>query len=315
MKKVLGTIIAITTLIIIIAVNIIFLYNFSISTPKSSAIVDEEQKYSLIDSKEPPSSTKEKLEFVSLPEFSSPKESSVYGDVLAHSAERPFGDAHGRSTNVHETAHGIHSYLRNKYSKSKRYNGLYCLNGKAIVLQEPNIRKHQIIEFIPPNLRGYRFETYISGQKAWDDTPLYVYDEWVAYVLGGKCNVQDVENNKFNEGWTDGVSGCLSFSIYAIATCMTVQKYDSQYWQNNNQFRLFTVYMLKQAYNTFMAGRKMEQFKWDKQDKLYDQLLNSEQAIPMRNFIKNNLDGVWLAPFDVDSTEYEIYQTADPEQL
>ena len=80
----------------------------------------------------PPSKVERVPTFVMVPEFRSSIEDSVYGDILSHSDKAPFGDSAGRATNSHETAHGIHSYLRNKYTvmkdgKLERFNGFYVL--------------------------------------------------------------------------------------------------------------------------------------------------------------------------------------------
>lgn len=253
--------------------------------------------------------------FVEVPKFRNESGDSVYADVLSHSKETPYGNAHGRATNVHETGHGIHSYLRNKYSSElgKKVNGFYVLEGRGVIIEEPDMRKSRIKEFVPQNLRSYRYSTYISGQQAWDDTPLYIYDEWASYVLGGMTNVDDVQNNRYRGGWTDGVSGCLGFSIYAIATCMAVEKYDPGYWEKNEQFRNFTIWMLKRAETTFKLGRVMDEFKWDKQDKLYNELLTSQEAAPMRKFIRDNLGGVWLetSVASLDGTEYNDEQRTE----
>lgn len=234
--------------------------------------------------------------FTSVQKFRNHSGDSVYADVLSHSKDSPFGSANGRATNVHETAHGIHSYLRNKYSRElgKKINGFYVLKSRGVIIEEPNMRKSRIAEFVPQNLRSYRYSTYITGQRAWDDTPLYIYDEWTAYVLGGMTNVDDVKNGNYKGRWTDGVSGCLGFSIYAIATCMAVEKNDPEYWRENEQFRNYTIWLLRQARDTFMEGREMEEFKWDKQDLLFKEFLKSSAAEPMRKFVIENLEGVWL---------------------
>lgn len=244
--------------------------------------------------------------FVQVPSFRGQSGNSVYEDVLSHSKDQPFGNSNGRATNVHETAHGIHAYLRNSYGKK---NGFYTLQGRGVLVDEPRMRKRQVADFVPQSLRSYRFGTYITGQTAWDDTPLYVYDEWTAYVLGGMTNVEDVQAGRYSGGWTDGVSGCLEFSIYAIATCMAIEKYDPEYWRSNTQFRNYTIFMLRQAHKTFMMGRAMEQFKWEKQDKLLNEFLHGESAAPMRKFVKENLNGVWLeGDLSVGLTHYEEHQ-------
>ena len=230
---------------------------------------------------------------------------------MSHSEEVPFGDRAGRSTNAHETGHGIHSYLRNKYTAElgKRVNGFYGLSGRGIIVQEPNIRKSQVNRFIPSSVRGYRFPLYLERQKEWDDTPLYIYDEWNAYVLGGKCCVDDYQARRYKGGNVDGVSGCLEFSIYSVAVCMAVKEHDPAYWESNKQFRAFTIWNLKESYKTFMSGRVMDSFKWDKQDVMLKALLTSSDAEPMRKFMQENLEGVWL-----DSNQEDLKTTYKPEQ-
>jgi hypothetical protein len=259
----------------------------------------------------PPKPVETIPEFVEVPVFRESEQGSIYGDVLSHSQERPFGDHSGRFTNVHETGHGIHSYLRNKYTDhlKNRVNGFYGLNGRGIIVEEPSIVKSQINDFVPKSVRGYRFSLYLDGQKAWEDTPLYIYDEWNAYVLGGKCCVDDFQSSRYRGGNVDGVSGCLEFSIYSIAVCMAVKEHDPSYWENNKQFRAFTIWNLKESYKTFMVGRVMDKFKWDKQDAMLNALLTAKDADPMRKFIQQNLEGVWL-----DANPEELKTTYKPEQ-
>lgn len=248
-------------------------------------------------------------EFIQVPKFRE-SEDSIFGDILSHSQEQPFGGS-SRMTNAHETAHGIHSYLRNNHA-SGRANGFYCLEGRGVIIDEPRIRKHQVIEFLPENLRSYRFDLYISGQTEWDDTPLYLVDEWTAYVLGGMTGVEDVQTGRYRGGWTDGVSGCLDFSIYVMALSMTIQKYDVQYWESNQQYRRFLVWWLKEAEKTFIAGRMMEEFKWDKQDKLLIEFLTSDSAEDMREFSNKYLGGAWVGISSMSiETNYRPFQTKE----
>lgn len=235
-------------------------------------------------------------EFVEVPVFRNSEDGTILGDVFSHCHERPFG-GHSRATNVHETAHGIHSYLRNKYTNElgKRMNGFYCLKGRGVIIEEPRMRKSQINKFIPANLRSYRYSTYFVGQREWDDTPLYVYDEFVAYILGGMCAVEDAQQGRYPRHMVDEVSGCIDFSIYAIALCMAVKEHDPEYWENKPQLRNFTIWMLKQAEKTYLTGSKMRQFQSDGQEKLFKEFRISESAEPMRKFVQENLEGVWLS--------------------
>ena len=252
-------------------------------------------------------------EFVKVPVLKQHSEKSVYGDVMSHSQERPFGDQNGRSTNAHETAHGIHSYLRNKYtSPQKRVNGFYALDGRGVIVQEPKLRKNQIANFVPKSFREFcadRYNLYVTGQREWDDTPLYIYDEWTAYIIGAKCNVEDVQAGRYRGGWTDGVAGSLDFSMFAIATAMAVKQHDPQYWETNTQFRNYTIWALKEAQKNFEVGRTMSQFKWDKQDSLLNKFLTSSDAAAMRKFTAENLNGAWLdSKVSLSNENYTVEQ-------
>lgn len=248
-------------------------------------------------------------EFVKVPTYRTIVDKSVLSDVTSHSRGKPFtGDK--RATNAHETAHGIHSELRNDYTDSlkKKVNGFYVLEGRGVIVEEPKIRKSQVNYFVPEKLRSYRWQTYFIGQNSWDETPLYILDEWSAYVIGGKSCLDDSAKGIYRDGWTDGVSGCLDFSIYTLALCMAIQKNDPEYWKNNTQFKSFVAWQLREAHKTFMVGRKMEMFKWDKQDKLLKELLTSKDAEPYRDLLNKEFGGIWLDEETKASLEGQTYQ-------
>ncbi len=155
-----------------------------------------------------------------------------------------------------------------------------------MVFPEPKFRKSQIASFIPEILRGFRYPTYVTGQTEWDDSPLYLFDEWSAYVNGGATGVEMVEKNLYKNGWTDGVSGCLEFSIYAAALCLALEKYDSEYAAANPDFLVFVKWQLKRSKAIYDKGSVMSQFKWEKQDAMLKNL-GSAQAADLMVLLKD----------------------------
>jgi hypothetical protein len=247
-----------------------------------------------------PKSERGEPDFVKVEVFRKSETDTLYGDVISHSKDVPFGDSSGRTTNAHETTHGINSFLRNSYSSQvkKKMNGFYVLQGRGVILEEPSLRMRDVHEFVPKNLRSYRWRLYMESQlKDWDDTPTYIFDEWVAYVNGGAVAVDDIKKQKRKGGWTDGVSGCCDFSIYAIALGMAVKQKDARYWNANDQFKNFLVWELRLAEEIFLEGRVLKEVKWKTQDELLLQFLTSEEAKAMRDFCRTELDGVWI---DID---------------
>lgn len=222
------------------------------------------------------------------------QEDSVYADIMNHS-RNPFISKHGRMIDAHETVHDINSDIRNSHGGAG-YNGFYVLEGRGTVLPEPKILKNDVIAYLPKNLRSWRFATYLDGQQAWNERPLYIVDEFSAYVADGIVGVDDVEGDRYRGGWTDGVSGCLDFSIFTTALAMAVYDKDPDYWQRVPEFRIFVKWLLELAYKTYKSGYKMKEFVWQTQEELHNELLHSPEAEPMRNFLKTHFGGVWLQP-------------------
>lgn len=229
-------------------------------------------------------------EMVDVPQFRNIEgATTVYGDVLSHSADPPFGDAHGRSTNTHETAHGIAAWLRMRhYDKNNRINAVYYGSGKGILWREPSFKLQDVAQKIPASLRSYRYPTYFQSQiAAWNDTPTYVLDEWVAYIWGGQCAVDDKKRGINNN--SDAVSGCLDFSIYAASFCMVLAEKDGVAFQ---QYKIPVKNLLGRAERTFFEGKNM--FPSEKQELLLQSLRQSPDAAGVRKFLMQEFDGAFV---------------------
>lgn len=237
------------------------------------------------------------ISFIKIPRQRDIKdECSIYKDVLEHTKQKPFGDDSGRNINIHETVHGIHSDYRNQYEKELKYklNALYCLDGNIVLVREPNITIRHVIKFIPKNLQSYRYNLYFVEQlQYWDDAPTYILDEWIAYILGSKCAVEDHQKG-INTHKSDAVSGCLDFSIYATAFAMAVKQNDPDYWDKYPEFKEIIRYHLIQAEKTLGQGLDISAFNSEKQDILYNNLLNHDDNNEIRNFLLNEFDGIFV---------------------
>ena len=232
--------------------------------------------------------------FEEIPRNREQKDDSVYWDIMSCAVEPPFGDAHGRPTNAHETAHGIHATYRNLYKKQLRIpvNAFYMLGGRIAVVKEPEFLIRHVAANIPQSVRGYRFPLYFVEQlRDWDDTPLYIFDEWTAYICGAECAVDDLEFNNIRDD-ADAVSGCMEFSIYAIATYLTAKTRVPEYLEAEPQFKSVIYYNLTRAEDAFYSGR--EEFRSTKQEKLYKALQEAPDAEPIRKCLREEFAGAFL---------------------
>lgn len=163
-----------------------------------------------------------------------------------------------------------------------RFNAFYLTRNQAVKLPEPNCRKRDAVPFIPQGLREYRFQTYVTGQAEWDDMPLYLWDEWVAYVNGADACLDLVKRNEYTEGWRDIVFGILEFNIYSTAIMMAAHAKDP----NTEKALLpFFQWHWKRAWNTFYAP-ELAQFAFPDQDRLLDRL-KGDDGRAMRGYLEN----------------------------
>lgn len=219
-------------------------------------------------------------------------------DIIRH-LPRSYGDTYADSDLVtygHETTHGINSHLRNNFNTTgRRANGFYCLNDRGVIIAEPNMRKSAVAAYVPASLRGSRFSLYISGSPDWDDTPTYVFDEWVSYTNGSEVGVGLARAGLWRYGWRDAVAGSLEFTVYALALGMAVEARDPTYFRDNTAFRSFLAWNARRAMDLFRAGSVMESFRWDTQDSYYRALRESPDAEALREFARRTYGRAWAA--------------------
>ena len=221
--------------------------------------------------------------------------SPILQDIKTHQAP---GDAQHYNepvTDGHETTHGINSYLRNL--QRGNVNAFYLLDGKYVVLEEPAIRKNIVGKYIPESLRGSRYGTYISGGRSWDDKPLYIMDEHVAYINGAKVGVELAEKGKWNYGGQDVVAGPLEFNAYSLGLGMAIKDNDPVYWnsEKGNQFRAFLGYSIEETMQVYNRGIRYQEFQGFNQENYLNHLRQGQdkQTIAMRRFAQDTFGKEW----------------------
>jgi hypothetical protein len=214
------------------------------------------------------------------------RETTFYADVINHYSEvLQYPDI---MTRTHETTHMVNNNIRNANSGNV---GFYIGYNKAVVFPQPNFTKDKIASFVPSALQGLSFNEYVVGMREWNDSPLYLYDEWRAYNNGGRAAVEYVEKGLYKDGWTNAVSNPLEFSVYACATLLAIKQYDPDYLNTTPNFLRYTYFSLMDAYDVYERGSVMDQFKWDKQD-AYLAALRSYSTIT--NVLETYFNGIWL---------------------
>lgn len=239
----------------------------------------------------------DKLSFVELKSFNAKPctcGSPILEDIMQHEVPGEHNSYDDLITQAHETSHGIHSFIRNHMNETKTLiNAFYVLENRAVKIKEPLIRKSQVAPYVPQSLRGSRFDLYITGQTMWDDSPLYIWDEWNAYTNGGAAGVELAQRGLWKSGWRDGVSGIIEFVVYALATGQAVKELDPEYFKNYSQFTEFLAWNITRSMKIYRTGSKMKEFTWKKQDDYFEKLLTSPDAEILRNFARETFGSDW----------------------
>jgi hypothetical protein len=237
-------------------------------------------------------STPINIPIIKLKDYHNLPKDTIYSEVLSYSKNRPFGDHHGRVTNVHETVHSINNYLNNAFAL-KKVRGFYAGNGMGILLQQPQLKLENVIVYIPESLRGYRYKTYfVNSLKYWNEIPFYPIDEWSAYISGAECALDDYSNNIKATEKLDSVSGTLEFSIYCVALSMCVKQNQENYWYTYPEFKNAIHLFLIKSEKLFFDGRYI--FPSLDQEKLLHNLLNNDECLYIRNFLITEFDGIFI---------------------
>src|SRR5437899_1584001 len=244
--------------------------------------------------KSPPSKRKAPGDDVQWIDFPSQNDESNadWGDFLTDIARHlpsEYGDhyySNDRITHAHETTHGIDSHISNQVHRGRNpAYGFYVGNNRAVLLDGPRLKLSQVAEVIPESLRGSRYQLYcIDQQKYFEDHPLYLFDEWVAYTNGAHAGVELTEKNQLDMPRNDALIGPMEFSIYALGLAAAIQKHDPDYLRDNKQFRGFLAHELRRSIAIYRRGMKLDHFRWER--RLERNLMKQDDSQEIRQVVQ-----------------------------
>lgn len=124
------------------------------------------------------------LSVVDVPEVVKPKDGSFLQGVYARCPQAGlayYTDSKDGVTNCHEATHFLNATLSNQHGKQAFYIG----DGRAVLIEKPEVLLRQIAERIPMVERGELYATYfVRAGKSNDRWGLYLFDELNAYLAG-----------------------------------------------------------------------------------------------------------------------------------
>lgn len=197
-----------------------------------------------------------------------------------------------KNTWAHETSHGICSHLCNTLNTSGRdMFYLYVGYNKAVGIKQPNVKISQVAALVPYTLQKSRFNLYLIDQrKYFEDDPIYLFDEWVAYCNGLECSIEVYNKKLENPNKSDVALSVVEFNVYVAYVIIAQKKHDPNY--DNKQLFEFTAWNMKRAMKLYHEAYQHDVFNWDK-DEYLDFLRTDASASEFRTFIIDSYGADW----------------------
>lgn len=212
----------------------------------------------------------------------------IFYDVESHIAAGHHYYGEDESNSVHEITHGINGVLRIK----NRCAAFYCLDDIAFLLKDTkSVRILHAHQFIPKSLRGSGFEHYLNFQmKDWDAQPLYLFDEWSAYINGSTSVIKALQLGVFETTMRkDGLKQTtmlrmMEMAAYTSAIIGAIIKYEPTY-DIHPVIELWN-YQFSRLESLLVANEEIKHRRvYDKEPREYlDKFLNSNLSIYLHKY-------------------------------
>ena len=174
--------------------------------------------------------------------------SKVLRDIDSHLTLGQYYDKN-KVTWAHEGTHFINANIRNSHKDFTKVNGFYCLGDRGCVIYEPRTTIRSFAGIIPEGLRGPSYNLYLVQQTGgWNDRPLYLFDEWVAYTNGS-----EVGRELNHQGWYFELLQAHNFNVYCMYLAMHVKKVCPDY--DDFQMKMFMMWNIER---TFRLSEKFD---------------------------------------------------------
>ena len=202
-------------------------------------------------------------------------------------------------TYAHEATHGLNACIRNNYnSTGELVNGFYLLEGRAIVVREPHVRKSQVANYIPTVLRNMdgtkRFNTYITGQTSFESNPLYIFDEWSAYTNGALEAISQFKTKNYQTSAILLGGGATEFMMYGTALGLAISEIDPSYFTREPRFiPLYKHLVEKTVIQILQGGVDYPRVVDQSMITYFNKLKTDSSCEKLRNFIRAYMGTGW----------------------
>lgn len=183
----------------------------------------------------------------------------ILGDVCSHLYDNTYNvtikdypkgsvvsqDSFNIST-VHESTHGVNSFLRGKYStKDVKVNGFYCLDNRFITIKESHLTLSDVANGIPKSIRFNSYDLTFKGRclKEWNDRCLYLTEEFLSHSHG--CMYRKQKNI---EERPDALKFMFEYGFYSL---VHLQMLKGSSYEDYDKLKWFLEWNFNRCFDTF----------------------------------------------------------------
>lgn len=198
---------------------------------------------------------------------------------------------------AHEATHGVNSLMRNEHGAGTGVeNALYCLNGRTALIEEPRpCTIRDAARYVPTGLRSRMYAQYMIGRtRQWNQIPLYILDEWVAYLNGATHNVWMAKNG----GSIGDGAGDLLFTAESAINALAIVCHVQQEIQagrvsyNDTQLRHAFAFNWSRMMTLFAEAKPVSQLFMDP-IAYYRKFSEGRDGDALRRWCRTHLGAAW----------------------
>lgn len=233
---------------------------------------------------------KESFAFISYPQVRRVEKPELGTNLTDIESHLPKGHHYSHEDLItwgHESTHGINANIRNSQRQSSIVNAFYCLRDRAVVLKEPPTTLDKVAKRVPEVLRGPSYDLYLKKQaKYWNDRPLYIFDEWVAYTNG-----VEVGREMDLPGWDYELLQANNFCVYAVCVAMEIQLNCPDY--DDTAFSGFLKWNIERVSNLTRPIEEASQKPLERSKKYLQLVQSAPEAKQFRDFCRGYFGAEW----------------------
>lgn len=221
--------------------------------------------------------------------------SAFFRDVMTHATERFEGDP-SLGTIGHETTHMITSKWAN--ATPARDNFFYWGGGLGVYVVEPQYDAAHVRDYLPEGAKkiaASRYQLYLVDQTGAWKVVLYQFNEWNAYINGGRVGVEQMRAGKWPNPQihTDVVDGMMDFLYFGSAAALALHDNERAYFDGDEAFKALYARNAEETVKLVNEGLGYPQFADFHASELRTHFVSSPENEKIRAMLREWYGSAW----------------------